>query len=188
MGSRHAHDLDYSSRNFIMYQPKVVSWVWRDGSAVKNTGCSSRWPRCYSQHLHHGLKLSLTQLLGDLMSCSYLYLHCTNVAHKYTCRENLQTHYKYFKEKRERKKWHFKRCPELKVGQGSCTHKISALCSPEQDLHHGSTSWNASVHEEHLTRPQTWMKSSKWPMATEKGRINLLQEGARKRLSNPRTL
>lgn len=66
--------------------------VWRVGSAVMSTNCSSRGPRRRSQHLRHDLQLCLTQLPGDLMSCPYLYQHWTDVAHRYACRQNPYMH------------------------------------------------------------------------------------------------
>ena len=41
---------------------------WRDDSAVKSTGCSSRGPGFNSQHLHGSSQLSVTPVPGDVMS------------------------------------------------------------------------------------------------------------------------
>lgn len=38
---------------------------WRDGTAVKNTGCSSGGPRCRSQHPDDGSQQSATLALRD---------------------------------------------------------------------------------------------------------------------------
>ena len=41
------------------------SWGWRDGSAAKSTGCSSRRPGFNSQHPHGSSQLSVTQVPLD---------------------------------------------------------------------------------------------------------------------------
>jgi hypothetical protein len=46
----------------------------RDGSVVKNTGCSSRVPRFTSQHPHGRSHLSVTPVLGDLTPHTSAYL------------------------------------------------------------------------------------------------------------------
>ena len=48
---------------------------WRDGSVIKNTGCSCRGPRFSSQHPHGGSQPSVTPAPGNLMPSSGLSWH-----------------------------------------------------------------------------------------------------------------
>lgn len=60
---------------------------WRDGPAVKSTGCSVRGPRLVSQHAH-GLQPSVTAVLGHPMPSSGLCKH-TREVRTYTCRQTV---------------------------------------------------------------------------------------------------
>jgi hypothetical protein len=54
---------------------------WRDGSAVKNTGCSSKGPGFNSQHPRGSSHLPVTPVPGDLMP-----------SHRQTRRQNTNAH------------------------------------------------------------------------------------------------
>jgi hypothetical protein len=59
--------------------------AWRDGSAVKNTGCSPRGTELNSQHPHGSSQLSVTPAPRDLMASG---------------RQNINTHsFKSFQNK-----------------------------------------------------------------------------------------
>jgi hypothetical protein len=75
------------SRNRI--NKENTNMVWRDGSAVKNTGCSSRRPGFNSQHPHGTSQLSVTPVPEDLAPF-----------HRHAFRQNTNAHKnKYLKKK-----------------------------------------------------------------------------------------
>jgi hypothetical protein len=50
--------------NTYIFKKKWGLWGWRDGSAVKSTGCSSRRPGSSSQHPHGSSQLSVISVPG----------------------------------------------------------------------------------------------------------------------------
>ena len=54
---------------------------WKDGSAVKSLGCSSRWPGFKSQHAYGNSYLSITSI-PELLTPS----------HRQTCKQNTNAH------------------------------------------------------------------------------------------------
>jgi hypothetical protein len=70
-----------------------MSWSWRDGLAVKSTGCSSRGPEFNSQQPHGGSQPS------DLMPSSGMQGICADRALIYIKQTNKQTNKQIFFKK-----------------------------------------------------------------------------------------
>lgn len=76
---------------------------WTDASAVKSTGHSSRWPRFYSNYLHSGSQLFVTQVQGDTGSsfgiCGSQHIHGTQTYRQanqpYTIKKHDRKHFLY---------------------------------------------------------------------------------------------
>lgn len=72
---------------------KVWTRQWRDGSAVRSTGCSCRGSRLNSQHSYSCSQLSLTpvpecqKLFSDLMTFT-----SSRYVHRYTFRQKIYAH------------------------------------------------------------------------------------------------
>jgi hypothetical protein len=83
-------------------KPFLLTWQlqsWRDSSAVKSTGCSSRGSE-FNFQLPQGywqLSVTLVTLFGPLWA---LHIH---VVHRHTDRQNTYAHLKQIKRKRKRK-------------------------------------------------------------------------------------
>ena len=76
----------------------------RDGSAVRDTGCSSRRLEFNSQHPHGGSHPSVTLVPWDLMPSSGVPMHRENTHIYIKCKRN-----KSFKKRRERQKENYSR-------------------------------------------------------------------------------
>jgi hypothetical protein len=57
---------------------KQKPWGWRDGSAVKSTGCSSKGPEFNSQQSHGGLQPSVKGP-DALFWCIWKQLQCSHI-------------------------------------------------------------------------------------------------------------
>lgn len=87
------------AKKWSLFQPakgEGLHWelnleAWRDGSAVMNTGCSSRGPGFNPQHPHDGSQPPVTPAAGDLTPSSSLQGYHTHRMYRHTCRQNTGT-------------------------------------------------------------------------------------------------
>lgn len=66
--------------------------VWRDGSLVRSTGCSFREHRVNPQHPHSTSQPTVTAVLGDPTTSSFLSGHQAFIGARHICRKNTYTY------------------------------------------------------------------------------------------------
>lgn len=66
----------------------ICLWRWRDGSALKSAGCSSRETGFEVQHPFCSEQMSVTPVLGNLILSSSSSEHYVHIVHSHSCRQN----------------------------------------------------------------------------------------------------